>query len=992
MLKFIGFFILLLLPWSAHAGIEQLSENEFRSLANELAPKVTLFQDVWKQDPEAVFYGGTTRDYLYWLKAQFLTTQTPQETQSVVRALRELPVIDIRQFIVGDSDVDVVSGKNLEFKGGTYGVRKIDTISTDIFNPNTDSGKNELWQGFAPAEKIRLGKNGLSQAAELGDGVKEIYTGKLSVHFAEPEKFAQTKYARAGENHPILLALRYLRLQALNYYKTHDQQQPSKETLLQGFDPKSKAEVEKIIASAIHTGELNPFLQSSRFRSWLNGTIQKSFRSYRNPNAALELMKMFQVDLLPNVYGEDLIEPLYQYVFAKFPDPVKVEENLATFRLKKEKIFQNAATHFKDGFFYHGTGNEKAFRSITSQGVLPSSAGSAGKGLYGVPEYQKKFAENWGKSKDRLVKLSVRADAKIIDLTEGEGLTAWERFRKVHGDNYEDFAEMFGADILRYPYGETNAFVVKNSAVLGKAQGVYRELLPFQDFLAKSREMTDVKQLLSVIAVNQFTTREIEIILNANKIPKEQLLLSAEETAPELIFDTLFATDLWQTNPDFLENIIRKRFPFDPDQLYSKVASLFPDGSLYRGVTSEKDFQSIILKREFPMDNTHHGRGFLGVSENGIFSEEQGAYGKERIIKLKVKPNARILDLSSSNPGYKFWQAFSDRYGYGRYAEFAKIFGVDIYKHPYTTPPFLVIDTDVLENAQGLNRQPVTFEALLAKMKELKDADEFLKIVAVNKFSPREIDQAIPHGSLERSVYIDKIENSFFKRFDDISPLIGTRVWNENKTQFVNRLRHELAILSPPPYVSDPVYEKIMRVLVTDGLWEYDPQLLQTILVKGKVQTFLIENLLKSKAILHYPQIIETIIDSYTKYPSLEALAIPLNQENLEDSLRLVQKLLRQNRQRAAEIFQILKSPRWESHPDLLLELATSARKWKNVEIVEKLLALPQWKNHPDFSSLVKNGSISFSDFERFAQSKNREQLVAPARFLSFCVDTFNRF
>ncbi len=70
-----GLLLISRLVWSfastaAHAE-DRLGIEEFKSLAEELSHKVNLFKDVWTVDPEAEFYGGTSRDYLYWLKRQF---------------------------------------------------------------------------------------------------------------------------------------------------------------------------------------------------------------------------------------------------------------------------------------------------------------------------------------------------------------------------------------------------------------------------------------------------------------------------------------------------------------------------------------------------------------------------------------------------------------------------------------------------------------------------------------------------------------------------------------------------------------------------------------------------------------------------------------------------------------------------------------------------------------------------------------------------------
>ena len=543
-------FFLLLFQLPAFAGVEQISESDFQNLASELAKKVNLFQEVWKQDPSAEFYGGTTRDYLYWLKGNFREAFSKEQAHKIIRELRALPSIDVRTFIIGDSDVDVVSKIKPTLEAAHFGVRKFDVLSSEIFDPKTDLGKNELWQGHAPAEKIRLSNNGISQNAELGNGLHEIYTGKLSVHFTDPKLFQETKYAKAGENHPILLALRYLRLQAINYYRSHGQGYPDRELLLAAMDPASREAVRHIIQSTLDGEELKPYLERTRFKSWINGTIQKAFRSYTNPTAALLLMKEFGVDQLSPLYGEKNIEPIYQYVFAKHRAPKPIAANFQKYGIQAETFFEDPKKHFPDGFLYHGTRSEPAFRSILFQGVMPSDNGKAGPGLYGVSSRNRIDAEEWGGTKDRLIKLPVKAHAKIVDITKGEGQRVWREFSEHHGEDFKAFVETFGIDVLKYPF-RFEAYVANNSETLGQAKGVYRELLPFQEFIKKVRDIQDPKTLVNALAVNQFSSPEILQALQESSIPKEALANAVEEALkqfPVRVTDAFGGTDLWKEN------------------------------------------------------------------------------------------------------------------------------------------------------------------------------------------------------------------------------------------------------------------------------------------------------------------------------------------------------------------------------------------------------------------------------------------------------------
>ena len=565
---FLLVFLLIFSTSNAFADLKYLSEQEFRELAVEMAKKVNLFQDVWQQDPAAIFYGGTTRDYLYWLKREFSNLRSREATEKKIQELRKEELIDVRRFIIGDSDVDVVSENKIQLDAATYGIRKFDSLNPSIFDSSSELGKNEIWQGHAPAEKVQLHKDGLSQMPELGDGAHEIYSGKLSVHFGEPEKFQQTKYAKAGENHPILLALRYLRLQAINYYNTYGSGYPDQRLLTNGFDPQSQKEVRKVIELALDGKELSIFLKNHRFHTWLNGTIQKAFRSYTNPTAALQLMKMFGVDQLTRVYSQDSIEPINKYVFSKFRDKSKIAENLKSYQAT-EAFFPPSAHFFPDTFLYHGTADEAAFRSILFQGILPSTNGSAGAGLYGVAEPNRKFAENWNHATaERVLKFSVKPEAKIVDITTGEGKRVWQEFASKNGKNFETFAEAFGIDILKYPYS-TEAFVVKNSDMLKRGVGLTRQLLPLNELLARAAVEKDSEKLFALMDVNQVSAREANMLLQESHIPPLELfnsILTRLRSRTENTASLFLRSKFWQEHEaqfpqeellSFIENYIR---------------------------------------------------------------------------------------------------------------------------------------------------------------------------------------------------------------------------------------------------------------------------------------------------------------------------------------------------------------------------------------------------------------------------------------------------
>lgn len=497
---------------TARAAEMPVSREEFETLARDLAPKVNLFRDVWKVDAEAEFFGGTSRDYLYWLKGKLKAARNRAEAETIMRELRAREIIDVRDFILFESDVDVVSKTALGVNAARYGVKKIDAIPASRFDPSTPEGQTELKQGYIPAEKIRLGLKGLVAPGPFGDGVGEIFESKITVRFASDTDFASTLYAQQKLNHPILLAVRFIRILAMDHFQNHGKALPKAENLLRGIDPESERAVRAVIERTLTSGELRDYLAQPKFAAWLNLGIQKAYRSYTNPTAAKMLMEHFRADQLPVIYSG--LEPTNQYLFVKRRDEALVRRNLAKFEVDPSRFYSAPKSFFDDGHIYHGTRTEAAFRSILFQGILPSQGGLAGEGLYGVASRNKKFSEEWGGAKERLVKLRLSPEAKVVDISTGYGREIFLRAKMTESD----FAEAFGVDILRYPYG-TEAFVVKNAAVLLEVDGVYRSLMRFDDMLAliRTRRVTLAK-LLQMISDNALNETEVRALLKEPRL------------------------------------------------------------------------------------------------------------------------------------------------------------------------------------------------------------------------------------------------------------------------------------------------------------------------------------------------------------------------------------------------------------------------------------------------------------------------------------------
>jgi hypothetical protein len=301
--------LIFLVALPAFAGTPKFSElvsrDEFQKLAEDLSHKVNLFAEAWEKDDKAEFFGGTTRDYLNWLKGRFRGCKSRAQADDVITTLRARGIIDVKEFIIGESDVDVISEHYGLLAAADYGIRKIDTVDRERLDANTEKGKNEIDQGFIPMEKIRLAKKGFVKWKGMGDGVKELWLGKPSLSFAEKEQFESTYYAQKKLNHPVLLALRYLRLLAINYYQEEGAGAVDEKKLFD-IDPEIEAKLRAIISDAAKSGTLAPYLKNEQFARWLNAGLQRALRSYTNPNAARRLFEHFGVDALASSYPDNI--------------------------------------------------------------------------------------------------------------------------------------------------------------------------------------------------------------------------------------------------------------------------------------------------------------------------------------------------------------------------------------------------------------------------------------------------------------------------------------------------------------------------------------------------------------------------------------------------------------------------------------------------------------------------------------------------------------
>ena len=485
---------------SAHADEtwqKYVSLARFKLICVNVSKQVDLFQRIWEKDPQAQLYGGSSRDLVWFVRGKLAKAHNEAEVEAVVHDLMSRPV-DAQEFIVGQSDVDVITDNSLrDIDVDPKFITRLENISPGWFKVGGPRFEQEAKQGYVAVEKIRLGSDGFVTTAGLdhGDGIREIYACRPSAHF-DP-RITETDFYQNHENHPVLLALRYLRQVAIAYYQRYGQDYPNLERLEGLMDPVSREAVRKVFQTlGEDPASLRPFLDNGQFLRRMNKALGKAFRSYTNPTAAKVLFELFDVDKTLALYGRTL-DPYHTLMYRKFRNPADIARQTTQLNEARVPFLSSAHDYFTshqiapdaDGTFptFHGTADMDVYRNIVFQGNVASQSGTAGAGVYCVDPRSKQFAHNWRGSNTYVVKLKIDPAAVVVDITEGEGKRAFEAFTALEkpewffggkaaphpwSDRESAFADFVGADIVRYPYGETFAYVVKNGGAIRGQEGI----------------------------------------------------------------------------------------------------------------------------------------------------------------------------------------------------------------------------------------------------------------------------------------------------------------------------------------------------------------------------------------------------------------------------------------------------------------------------------------------------------------------------------------
>ncbi len=918
-----------------------ISREELLDLAAQLASKVDLFQSVWDRDPKAEFFAGTTRDYLYWILGHFQGLSSFEKIVAQKASLLSRPHIQFREMVGPLSDADIMTNhQNLlgDLKGEDYGIRKLDFISFDRINPSHELGKTEIDQGYIPTEKLRLSKEGIIKETHFGDGISELISGKISIQFADNERFWKTYYARESVNHPVILALRYLRIISQDYLRRHGDAYPDFKKLLAPMSLGSKAKIKELVLSASTDESFKKFMRNPSFLNKLNGPIQKSFRSFTNATATFQLMKEMGVLELMGLYP-DKIESILGYLLKVKRDEKLVAKMFQTYGYSPEEIYSPIDTVLSDRELIHGAGGEEAFRSLIFQGVMPSESGSVGRGLYGVDIGNLEFAKKWSYKKakrdDIVVALKLKPDTRIIDISRGPGELLFQSWAKEVKDQqfeglFDKFAESFGADVLGYSYIDENlkgnrAFVLRNSDVIESKRGVFKNPRPLSDLVQsfekvraqwESGSRSEVSEVLLLIKdflitpLNLIERRYLTSLLS-NSLLVELFSHAHRKALLEVLGHQVIRWAVSFLKGPFREEALHLILDFtkkaDPNaRIYQSFADSIPNGELIFGAEDEEHFRKILFYGHIPTkDNPPIGNGLKCVDIND-FVEVQSkndllARVNHPVVGLKISPKAKIVDLTQGG-GKILFDAWAQEFGPHSIEAFAETFEVDIFVYSIREGrSYLLKNPSVIESRRGVSYTPKRLEDFISDFEKIRDR--------WNSSGHREISMAwdLLFNFLQTPLLKDERE-AVVKLLPDT--LVGELLGEANREVVLNKI--------------GPYFKELAPTLING------PH-------RAKAWDFIVDMIVKSEKNLR----------------PVAAEILTLNSNWAKEIWPQIPSLLRSKEVKRSVLSQALKAQNewaqdfWDHVPDLLTDPDQNIRFWIVILLEDRLLPPSFWSQLP---------------------------------------------
>lgn len=264
----------------------KITIEEFEALLVEKAPLVDVFNEIWIRDKDASIVFGAVRNYAFWMKRKI--------TETSVDEVRKLTRIKSAEFLPRGSDLDVLLSRPRPGPKGKPNKRPvwakitrmfrhishIESVRPGRFEPDHRDYLTDVSQGWIPAEKLRLAREGFIRDATFGSGLEEIYTGRVSIFFSSDADFATNHYVLKQLNHRVLLVARFIRNVTMSYAALAGKDNHSKldSDLLLSLIPKDvQIRIHTIVKPLLTTDELAPYLAQTGFVRWLNHSLERAY-------------------------------------------------------------------------------------------------------------------------------------------------------------------------------------------------------------------------------------------------------------------------------------------------------------------------------------------------------------------------------------------------------------------------------------------------------------------------------------------------------------------------------------------------------------------------------------------------------------------------------------------------------------------------------------------------------------------------------------------
>ncbi|MBI2931708.1 MAG: hypothetical protein HYY16_08655 [Planctomycetes bacterium] len=463
--------------------------QEYDGLVREVLGKTVEFQEAQavarELGVEVALYGGSARDLAFFVRSHDAAWLRQQKQFYLVEMLG-----------TRGSDIDLIStGRAEEFQerlmrehppmGEFYRweVRPVSKLDGDV----------ERLQGRNTVDKILLSEKPLPVPARVSrwhdEGLRDAHAGIIR-YVRSNDYFKSPQYPHEhDEFFEVLRALRW----ATGYRGVK---------LADGTVAQMKAVIDHALqrAEAIK-GEIGENLFTRRVRQNLKKMIAQSV----DLRATDRLVRELGVDRLMQSIGFEDGYKVARFERSYDRGATDVAENLPIVRIPQTE-------------FHHYTPEDRQLRILLG-GFKPSETGQAGRGLYLASDPDSSRSRG-----PRLVKVRLdRDDARMVDITQGEGLKLWQAYSTEVGraGDFDGFAERYRIDVIRYT---DTWYVLKNAGPLldvesGDLIGRYLRSLARDPLAEKTRRLHELRETIASFSMESEEGRR-EVVREARDLER----------------------------------------------------------------------------------------------------------------------------------------------------------------------------------------------------------------------------------------------------------------------------------------------------------------------------------------------------------------------------------------------------------------------------------------------------------------------------------------